>query len=161
MRTKMAFCLGLVLASATVSLTLPARADKIVSESSSSSSTTEAVVDKKGYAFKYGERLKNWSETIEKGVAKGWLTSDEAATFKSRWDQLKTLNDSVSAKGYPKAELDDMEKQFTKFNADLSTASSKPKTAGGAASTTTTTTKTKPAVTKSATNKTTTKTTTK
>jgi hypothetical protein len=110
----------------------PAFSDE-VTESHSSSSSTVGVTEKKGYAFKYSERLKNWSEQIDMGVSKGWLTADEAQKFRKRLDGLKALNDSVSAKGYPKADLDDEEKQFTQYNIDLSNAASKPKTSAAPA----------------------------
>lgn len=75
--------------------------------------------------FKYKERLKNWGEQIEMGLSKGWLNNADATVFKGRLEQLRTLEAEVSGRGYPKPELDDMEKQFTKFNQDLSDAGSK------------------------------------
>ncbi len=97
------------------------------------SSSTVGVTEKKGFAFKYSERLKNWSEQIDMGTSKGWLTADEAQKFRTRLDGLRALNDSVSQKGYPRADLDDMEKQFTQYNIDLSNAASKPKTSSAPA----------------------------
>lgn len=107
-------------------------ADEVSATSSSSSSTTDSI-DVKQHNLKYGERVKNWGEQIDMGISKGWLTADEASTFKTRLDGLRQLNDSISAKGYPRAEQDDMEKQFNTFNIDLSTAASKPKTAAAPA----------------------------
>jgi hypothetical protein len=108
---------------------LKAQADEVRSESGSSSSSTELVGEKKGYALKYAERVKNWGEQIDTGVSKGWLTADDASKFRSRLENLRQLNNSVSSKGYPKADLNDMEKQFNQFNIDLSHASATPKTA--------------------------------
>ena len=102
---------------------LPATADEM---ERSSSSSTETVVDTKGYAFKYSQRLKNWAEQIDTGITKGWLSADDATKMKARLEELRKLNDSVSSKGYPRADLDDMEKQFTQFNIDLSHASETP-----------------------------------
>jgi hypothetical protein len=109
----------------------PALSDE-VTESHSSSSSSVGITEKKGFAFKYSERLKNWSEQVDMGISKGWLTADDAQKFKTRLADLKTLNDSVSGKGYPKADLDAMEKQFTQFNIDLSNTASKPKTSSAA-----------------------------
>jgi hypothetical protein len=106
---------------------------------SQSSSSKQVVVERKGYAFKYGQRLKDWSEQIDTGLAKGWLSPPDAQKFRDRIASLRALNDSVNAKGYPKADLDDMEKQFTQFNIDLSHASEpKPQAAGASQGQTTT-----------------------
>jgi lysophospholipase L1-like esterase len=86
----------------------------------------------KGFAFKYSERLKNWGEQIDTGVTKNWLTADEAQTFKTRLEQLRQLNQAVSDKGYARADLDDMEKQFSQYNIDLSHALDKPKPSAAA-----------------------------
>jgi|AGTN01.1.fsa_nt_gi hypothetical protein len=75
--------------------------------------------------FKYKERLKNWGEQIQMGISKGWLSDADAVVFKDRLEKLRTLEAEVSSKGYPKPELDDMEKQFTKYNQDLSDAGTK------------------------------------
>jgi hypothetical protein len=88
-----------------------------------SSSSKQLVVEKKGYAFKYQQRLRDWSEQIDTGLSKGWLSPADGQKFKDRIANLTALEASVRAKGYPKADLDDMEKQFTQFNIDLSHAS--------------------------------------
>lgn len=75
--------------------------------------------------FKYKERLKNWGEQIQMGINKGWLSEADAGIFKERLEKLRALETEVSSKGYPKPELDDMEKQFTRYNQDLSDAGSK------------------------------------
>ena len=80
-------------------------------------------MDKKSYAFKYKQRLKDWTEQINTGLSKGWLSADAGQKMRDRVAALRTLEASVRAKGYPKADLDDMEKQFTQFNIDLSHAS--------------------------------------
>ena len=122
-----------VLALVSLVTVAPALSDEIT-ESHSSSSSSVGTTEKKGFAFKYSERLKNWSEQIDMGISKGWLTADEAQNFRKRLAVLKTLNDNVSGKGYPKADLDAMEKQFTQFNIDLSNTASKPKTSSAASS---------------------------
>lgn len=124
-RRMMSLCLGLALTQALVfSAVSPVKADEIKAESSSSSSTV-GVTEKKGYAFKYGQRIKDWRAEIDKGTEKGWLTSEEAKKFGDRLEQLKALNETVKGKGYPKSDLDDMEKQFNQYNIDLSHATSK------------------------------------
>lgn len=83
------------------------------------------VRDANRIEFKYKERLKNWGEQIQMGITRGWLSEADAGIFKDRLEKLRTLEADVSSKGYPKPELDDMEKQFTKFNQDLSDAGTK------------------------------------
>lgn len=83
------------------------------------------VRDANRIEFKYKERLKNWGEQIQMGLTRGWLSQADAGIFKDRLEKLRTLEADVSSKGYPKPELDDMEKQFTKFNQDLSDAGTK------------------------------------
>jgi len=123
---RLSLCLSaLLLAGIGYGAFSPASADEMV-RSSSSSSSTETVADTKGHSFKYSERLKNWAEQIDMGTTKGWLSADDATKFKARLEDLRKLNDSVSSKGYQKADLDDMEKQFTQFNIDLSHASATP-----------------------------------
>jgi hypothetical protein len=122
----MSLSLGLALTQAlAISAISPVRADEITMESKHTSSGVEGVTEKKGYAFKYGQRIKDWRAEIDKGTEKGWLTSEEAKKFGDRLDQLKTLNETVKGKGYPKSDLDDMEKQFNQYNIDLSHATSK------------------------------------
>jgi len=75
---------------------------------------------------KYKERLKNFQEQLEMGLARGWITEKEGAHFKARLETLKEIEKKVSAARYPKADLDDMEKQFTLYNQDFYKASNKP-----------------------------------
>jgi len=125
MQRILSLSLGLALTQALVSnCSLPVSADEIKAESSSSSSTV-GVTEKKGYAFKYGQRIKDWRIELDKGTDKGWLSADEAKKFGDRLDQLKALNETVKSHGYPKGELDDMEKQFNQYNIDLSHATEK------------------------------------
>ena len=121
---RLSLCLSaLLLAGIGYGAFSPASADEMVR---SSSSSTETVADTKAYSFKYSERLKNWAEQIDIGTTKGWLSADDATKMKARLEELRKLNDSVSSKGYQRADLDDMEKRFTQFNIDLSHASATP-----------------------------------
>jgi hypothetical protein len=89
--------------------------------SSSSSTTTEATI--KGYAFKYKEKFDTYSQQIEMGISKGWLTSAQAETFKTRLNELRSVESAASHNGYPDADIAKLDKMTTKFNADLSSAS--------------------------------------
>lgn len=117
-------------------------------------STSLSVTAVKTYSLKFKERLSNLSKQNDTAKAKGWINDSEYANFNAEIARLTTLEAKVEAAGFPKPDLDDLEKQVTKLNADLSTASNKPKTT---ASTTTTSTATK----KTAAGETKTKTTTK
>ncbi|CAN5644464.1 hypothetical protein BH10CYA1_BH10CYA1_14190 [soil metagenome] len=92
------------------------------SSSSSSSTTTEATV--KGYAFKYKQRFDTYSGQIEMGISKGWLTAAQAETFKTRLSELRSVESAASHSGYPDADIARLDKMTTKFNEDLSSASS-------------------------------------
>lgn len=97
-----------------------------------------AVITIKQYSLKFKERLKNLRQQNDTALSKGWINADEHTRFTTEVDRLTSLEATVEAAGFPKADLDDLEKQVTKLNSDLSTASTKqPKTT---ATTTTTTT---------------------
>lgn len=130
------------------------------SSSSSSSTTTEATV--KGYAFKYKQRFDTYSEQIEMGVTKGWLTAAQAETFKTRLAELRSVESAAGHAGYPDADIAKLDKLTTKFNEDLSSASSKPPATTGSAADSGASGDAKPAAsTKTATKQSTAKTTTK
>lgn len=102
------------------------------SSSSSSSTTTEATI--KGYAFKYKQRFDNYAGQIDMGVTKGWLTTAQAETFRTRLSELRSVEASAGRAGYPDAEIAKLDKLTTKFNEDLSSSSQKTgATASGAA----------------------------
>ena len=73
---------------------------------------------------KYNERISNLDKQISTGLAKGWLTSDQANKFRARLAEIKKLNATLEAQKYPKDRTDTLEKLVTKFNSDLSTATS-------------------------------------
>jgi hypothetical protein len=123
-------------------------ADEIAQGSSSSSSYSSSGVGFKGantFAPKYKERIGNYREQIQMGRTKGWLTSAQADHFDAELDRLTALEAKAAAANYAQAELTAVEKAFTTFNIELSSAS----TAGAkpAAATTTKTTTTTPAKT--------------
>lgn len=99
-------------------------------EGSSSSSTT---VETRGVGFKganvynpkYKERIGTYGEQIEMGLNKGWLTAAEGSEFKRRLEEMKTMEAAGAANGWPKDDVDKVEKVFTTFNIDLSNASNK------------------------------------
>ncbi|MBS1956448.1 MAG: hypothetical protein JST89_19835 [Cyanobacteria bacterium SZAS-4] len=129
------------------------------SSSSSSSTTTEATV--KGYAFKYKQRFDTYSGQIEMGVTKGWLTAAQAETFKTRLAELRSVEAAAGQAGYPDAEIAKLDKLTTKFNEDLSSASSKPAATTSSATDAAASGEAKPAATKTTAKQTTAKTTTK
>ncbi len=97
-----------------------------------------ALITIKQYSLKFKERLKNLRQQNDTALSKGWINADEHTRFNTEVDRLTSVEARVEAAGFPKPDLDDLEKQVTKLNSDLSTASTKqPKTT---ATTTTTTT---------------------
>lgn len=104
------------------------------SSSSSSSSSEETQVTRgvgfrqtNKFEFKYKERIKTYEDQIQMGLNRGWLSSADAETFSARLLKLKEMEASVSANGYPKAELDTLEQEITKFNKEFSDAGQKTK----------------------------------
>lgn len=104
------------------------KVDKKGEPGAAASSYSRGVGFKDANVFnpKYKERLKNFQEQLDMGLAKGWITEKEGAQFKARLETLKEIEKKVSAARYPKADLDDMEKQFTLYNQDFYKASNKP-----------------------------------
>lgn len=105
------------------------------SSSSSSSSSSEETQVTRGvgfrhtnkFEFKYKERIKTYEDQIQMGLKRGWLSTQDAETFGLRLSKLKEMEASVSANGYPKAELDTLEQEITKFNKEFSDAGQKTK----------------------------------
>ncbi len=87
------------------------------------SSSSESVEVKKGVKFKFRERLHNLHEKIDTAVAKGWITAAQASSFGAEADRLVTATSNAEAAGWPKAQVDTLEKSVTKLNASLATAS--------------------------------------
>ncbi len=113
------------------------------SRSTPGSSSSISLTAVKTYSLKFKERLNNLRQQNDTALSKGWITADEKANFSAEIDRLTALEAKVEAAGFPKPDLDDLEKQVTKLNADLSTASNKqPKTTATTKKTTTTAKKT-------------------
>ncbi len=114
------------------------------------------------FAPKYKERIKTYKDQIQMGLTKGWLTQAQADQFSAELVRLGELDAKCEKEGYVQPGVDDLDKQFTKFNMEFSRAGSTPPPAAKPATTTTTstTTTTAPAA-KAPAAKTTAKTTTK
>lgn len=109
-------------------------------KTSPNGATSISVTASKSYSLKFKERLNNLNQQNDTALSKGWINADEHTKFKAEIDRLSGVEAKVEAAGFPKADVDDLEKQVTKVNADLSTASNKPKTNTATTSTTTKTT---------------------
>ncbi len=91
-------------------------------------STSVSVSSTKSYSLKFKERLKDLTKQNDQAQTKEWINADEHSKFSAEIDRLTALEEKVESAGFPKTDVDDLEKQVTKLNADLSTASNKPKT---------------------------------
>lgn len=98
------------------------------SGSSSATTVTRGVGFKSAnkVEFKYKERIKNFEEQLVMGKTKGWLTNQEILEFREKLNVLIDLEKTVSSKGYPKEELDKMEKMFTLYNEQFHKAATTP-----------------------------------
>lgn len=102
----------------------------------SSSISLEAT---KSYSLKFKQRLNDLTTQNDTAQSKGWITADEHSKLAAEVERLKGIEAKIEAAGFPKADVDDLEKQVTKLNADLSTASNKqPKSTAPTSSTTST-----------------------
>ena len=105
-----------MLQSITIGISLPSMAQAVKTES------TETTAEISAFAPKYRERIKTYKGQINTGLSKGWLTPEAGKKLKDRLDELKTMEAKANANGYPKSELDNVEKAFTQFNIDLTAA---------------------------------------
>lgn len=112
------------------------------------------------FAPKYKERIKTYKDQIQMGLTKGWLTQAQGDQFSAELVRLGELDAKCEKEGYVQPGVDDLDKQFTKFNMEFSRAGSTPPPAAKTTTTTTSTTTAAPAA-KAPAAKTTTKTTTK
>lgn len=102
-------------------------------------STSISVEASKSYSLKFKQRLTDLTTQNDTAQSKGWITADEHSKFAAEVERLKGVEAKIEAAGFPKADVDSLEKEVTKLNADLSTASNKqPKTTASTTSTTST-----------------------
>lgn len=103
------------------------------SGSNSSTSSTE-VVEESGvagfrhsnkFAPKYKERIQTYKGQIALGLKNGWLSAEDGEKFSKELARLTELEAAVAAKNFSKPEIDDLDKQFTKFNMEFSNAGQK------------------------------------
>lgn len=96
--------------------------------SSTNSSQETVFTEKPSIKFnpKFKERINNLKDQVSLSLAKGFITKEESDSFNVRINQLSTQEADLEKKGYPKAELDDLEKNITLANGDLYKASNKP-----------------------------------
>lgn len=76
----------------------------------------------KVFAPKFRQRLTNLKDQINLGSSKGWLSSEQIASFNQRHDQVSAFEESVRQKGYQKDDVDKLEQQVTALNDALSQA---------------------------------------
>lgn len=96
--------------------------------------STETTIETRGVGFKganvfnpkYKERIGTYTEQIEMGRTKGWLTAQEVEQFSARLEGMKKAEADAAASGWIKADVDAIDKLFTQFNMDLHKASNKP-----------------------------------
>lgn len=143
---KIGFLRSVSLAALTItgsSVMSASAADVVAQGSSSSSSYSSSGVGFKGantFAPKYKERIGNYREQIQMGRTKGWLTTAQADHFDAELDRLTALEAKAAATNYAQAELTAVEKAFTTFNIELSSASTSGAKPPAASTTKTTTT---------------------
>lgn len=112
-RIAIAICL---VQSVAISLLLPGMADTAKTQS------TETTSEINVFAPKYRERIRTYKGQINTALSKGWLTPEAGQKFKDRLHELNTMEATANTNGYPKPELDNLEKAFTQFNIDLTAA---------------------------------------
>lgn len=123
MKRSSKFWLPLVLVPLLSSASADFALGQIIQSERSSSSSTSGGDEVKGYAFKYKQRFENYSSQIDMGVSKGWLTAEQAETFRTRLNELRSVESAAAHNGYPEADIANLDKMTTKFNEDLSSSS--------------------------------------
>jgi hypothetical protein len=103
--------------SAVTTTTLPA----VVPEPVTTTSTTTVTETKLTQPDPLG-RLHNMMDQITLGESKGLLTSDESASLRSEFTRLDTLIQADLVDGLTTTENDDLERQLTVFNQQISDA---------------------------------------
>lgn len=78
--------------------------------------TTTTITEQLIKSPNFDRRLSNMKDQINLGASRGWLTSGELAHLNSEHDRLASLLRSYQAGGLTNTEIDDLEKQFTRFN---------------------------------------------
>ncbi len=100
----------------------------------SSNNESSEVVEQSGvmgfrksnkFVPKYKERIETYKGQIALGQKAGWLSADDAEKFTRELGRLTELEAAVCAKNYVKPDIDDLDKQFTKFNMEFSNAGQK------------------------------------
>ncbi len=86
-------------------------------QSKSSSSTSFSVTRK--FVPKFKERLNDLAEQVKMALSKGWINADESAKFMERQTKLLAEEAEANKQGYPKAAVDNLEKEVTLLNGDL------------------------------------------
>lgn len=104
------------------------------SSGSTSSTSSSEVIEQSGvagfrhsnkFAPKYKERIQTYKGQIELGLKNGWLSAEDGEKFSKELVRLTDLEAAAAAKNYSKPEIDDLDKQFTKFNMEFSNAGQK------------------------------------
>lgn len=93
-----------------------------VSTTSVHTSTIETQEVKKGVQFNFKERLTNLIEQINNNEAKGFLTAGQSSNFKAQIDVLLSSTSNAENAGWPKDQVDQLDKDITKLNADVSSS---------------------------------------
>jgi hypothetical protein len=82
------------------------------------------------FAPKYRDRINTYSEQINLGISKGWLSPESAEHFKSELSRLSALESEATAHQYAQPYLDNVEKEFTQYNIDFTKATNAPALVG-------------------------------
>jgi hypothetical protein len=103
------------------------------SDTSSALYQSRGAVGAKGanvFAPKYRERINTYSEQINLGISKGWLSPENAEHFKSELARLSALESEATAHQYAQPYLDNVEKEFTQYNIEFTKATNAPAVVG-------------------------------
>lgn len=68
---------------------------------------------------KFRQRLVDLADQVKMAQGKGFITADEASKFMDRQAKLLVQEESANKKGFPRPELDELERAITLLNGDL------------------------------------------
>jgi len=91
-----------------------------IGSSNSSSSTTIDTNALQNGTPDYGRRIHNLKSQLDKAIANGWISNEEAQSLNSQCSELVSDEQNVRNNGYIKADCDAFEKKLNAFNIRLS-----------------------------------------
>jgi len=96
------------------------RSTTVLQQRPASISSTTSISSRLDSHPNYGARIQLLRQQLDKGIANGWIKTDQASQLSTRLNDIQNQEAQTRAAGYLKVDLDSLEKALTGFNIDLS-----------------------------------------